>query len=62
MSAGRILVVEDEPALLLGLKDAFEDHGFTVLTASDGEKGLTLAVDSKPELILLDIMLPRVNG
>jgi DNA-binding response OmpR family regulator len=62
MSTGRILIVEDEPALLLGLKDAFEDHGFTVFTASDGEKGLTLAVDAKPELILLDIMLPRVNG
>ena len=62
MSAGRILIVEDEATLLLGLKDAFEDLGFTVLRAADGEKGLALAVDGKPDLILLDIMLPKVNG
>ena len=62
MSVGRILIVEDEVTLLLGLKDAFEDLGFTVLRAADGERGLALAVDGKPDLILLDIMLPKVNG
>jgi DNA-binding response OmpR family regulator len=62
MSAGRILIVEDEAPLLLGLKDAFEDLGFTVLSASDGARGLSLAVDGKPDLILLDVMLPKVNG
>ena len=59
---GRILIVEDEPAILLGLKDAFEDRGFSVLCAENGAKGVTLAVDGRPDLILLDIMLPKVNG
>jgi DNA-binding response OmpR family regulator len=62
VSAGRILIVEDEAALLLGLKDAFEDQGFVALCAGDGEKGLKLALEGKPDLILLDIMLPKVNG
>ena len=62
MSAGRLLIVEDEPSLMLGLKDAFEDLGFLVLSAADGQKGLTLALEGKPDLILLDIMLPKVNG
>ncbi len=62
MSAGRLLIVEDEPTLMLGLKDAFEDLGFLVLCAADGHKGLTLALEGKPDLILLDIMLPKVNG
>jgi len=62
MSAGRILIIEDEPALMLGLKDAFEDLGFQVACATDGQKGLSLAIDAKADLILLDIMLPKVNG
>jgi DNA-binding response OmpR family regulator len=62
MSGGRILIVEDEPALLRGLKDTFANKGYDVLTAQDGEKGLDLALQSNSDLILLDIMLPRVNG
>jgi two-component system, OmpR family, alkaline phosphatase synthesis response regulator PhoP len=62
MNAGRILIVEDEPALMRGLKDSFASHGFEVLCAMDGEAGLRLALDGNPELILLDIMLPKVNG
>jgi DNA-binding response OmpR family regulator len=62
MSAGRMLIVEDEAPLMLGLKDAFEDLGFLVLCAADGQKGLTLALEGKPDVILLDIMLPKVNG
>jgi len=57
-----ILIVEDEPAMLRGLKDNFQFEGYRVLTAADGEKGLELACDAKPDLILLDIMLPKVNG
>jgi len=57
-----ILIVEDEPALLRGLKDTFQSQGFEVTTAQDGEAGLVAAIDGHPELILLDIMLPRVNG
>jgi DNA-binding response OmpR family regulator len=62
MNSVRILIVEDEPALMRGLKDAFEDAGFHVLCAADGQKGLELAVDARPDLVLLDIMLPKVNG
>jgi DNA-binding response OmpR family regulator len=62
MSAGRILIIEDEPALMLGLKDAFEDQGFLVQCAADGQKGLVLATEGRTDLILLDIMLPKVNG
>jgi DNA-binding response OmpR family regulator len=62
LNRAKILIVEDEPALLRGLKDTFEAQGYEVLTAQDGEKGLDLALTSDPGLILLDIMLPRVNG
>lgn len=62
MSTARILIVEDEPALLRGLSDTFATKGFHVLTATDGASGLNLAVSKAPDLILLDIMLPRVNG
>jgi DNA-binding response OmpR family regulator len=58
----RILIIEDEPALLRGLQDTFVSKGFEVLTARDGGTGLDLALEKQPDLILLDIMLPRVNG
>lgn len=58
----RILIVEDEPALLRGLKDTFQSQGFDVTVAQDGEQGMERAFDANPDLILLDIMLPRVNG
>jgi len=57
-----ILVIEDDPSILLGLKKNLEFEGYTVLVAQDGEQGLEMAFDSKPDLILLDIMLPQVNG
>jgi DNA-binding response OmpR family regulator len=60
--SGRILIIEDEPALVRGLKDVFASKGFDVLTAQDGATGLDLALEKNPDLILLDIMLPRVNG
>lgn len=63
MSEGQhILIVEDDPALLRGLKDNFEQQRLRVSTATDGEQGLTAALDMKPDLIVLDIMLPRING
>ena len=54
--------MEDEPALLRGLKDTFAAKGYEVLAAQDGQTGLDLALSKQPDLILLDIMLPRVNG
>lgn len=62
MNGSRILIVEDDPALLRGLKDTFTAKGCTVDTASDGETGLELALTNQSDLILLDLMLPKVNG
>jgi len=57
-----VLIIEDDPTMLRGLKDNFEYKGYTVLTAVDGEDGLNTALNGKPDLILLDIMLPKING
>jgi DNA-binding response OmpR family regulator len=57
-----VLIVEDDPAMLRGLKDNFEMKGYYVLTAVDGRQGLETALKEKPALILLDIMLPEING
>lgn len=62
MTTPAILIVEDDAALLRGLKDNFLAHGYRVDTAVDGRQGLDTAVDRAPDLILLDIMLPKVNG
>ncbi|MBZ5497340.1 MAG: response regulator transcription factor [Acidobacteriia bacterium] len=58
----RILVIEDEAPMRTVLRDILEAEGFRVLTAADGESGLESAVNEKPDLILLDIMLPRLDG
>jgi DNA-binding response OmpR family regulator len=58
----RILVVEDERAILMGLKDNLEMEGYEVLTAVDGDTGLKLALQEDPDLIVLDIMLPKMDG
>jgi DNA-binding response OmpR family regulator len=57
-----VLIVEDDATMLRGLKDNFEFQGYCVLTAADGEEGLSIAIDKKPDLIILDIMLPKING
>jgi len=57
-----ILVIEDEPHIALGLKDALEFEGFRVLTAPNGREGVQLARIEKPNAVLLDLMLPDVNG
>jgi DNA-binding response OmpR family regulator len=57
-----VLIIEDDPTMLIGLKDNFEFKGYKVLTAADGEKGLKAALNAKPDLIILDIMLPKING
>ena len=57
-----ILIVEDDATMLRGLKDNFEFKGYRVLTAADGEEGLDAALGQKPDLIVLDIMLPKING
>ena len=58
----RILVVEDDRAILSGLERNLRFEGYEVMTATDGEQGLRLAQEKAPDLIILDIMLPRSNG
>ncbi len=57
-----ILIIEDETGILMSLKDEFELQGYVVHTAEDGERGLKLARERKPDLIILDIMLPVLDG
>ena len=58
----KVLIIEDEPDMVLGLKDNFEFEGYEVLTASDGQTGLERARTQKPDLLILDIMLPKLSG
>jgi DNA-binding response OmpR family regulator len=62
MDSPAVLIVEDDPALLRGLKDNFENQGFQVRVARDGREGLSAALALPPDLVVLDIMLPRMNG
>ena len=57
-----ILVVEDESALQKAMSDVLTQEGFEVVSALDGEAGLRLAQEKKPNLILLDLILPTMNG
>jgi DNA-binding response OmpR family regulator len=61
-SARRVLVVEDDPSITLGLRINLEAEGYDVLTAADGEEGLAMARASEPDVIILDVMLPKMNG
>jgi DNA-binding response OmpR family regulator len=58
----RILIVEDEPDMVLGLKDNFEFEGYEVITATDGESGLERARSQKPDLIVLDVWRPTLGA
>jgi len=58
----KILLVEDDEGFLLILKESFEDTEFFVITAKDGEEGFLKAKNESPDLILLDIMLPKIDG
>src|SRR5437016_12465999 len=58
----KILIVEDEPNMVSGLRDKFEFEGYEVITASDGVAGLQRALSDSPDLVLLDVMMPRMSG
>jgi DNA-binding response OmpR family regulator len=58
----KILIIEDESDFVLGLEDAFSFEGYEVSSAETGEKGIGLAADIHPDLIILDLMLPGMNG
>ena len=58
----RILLIEDEPSLIFTLRDTLENEGYTVIVCEDGEEAVGLAQENKPDIIILDIMLPGKNG
>ena len=62
MSGVKVLVVDDDPVILELLRINFEIEGFEVLRASDGEEGLRRARDEAPDVVLCDIMMPRLDG
>jgi CheY-like chemotaxis protein len=62
MPAAKVLVVDDDPVIQKLLKVNFEMEGYTVLSAADGAEGLDQARAGAPDVIILDIMMPRMNG
>jgi two-component system alkaline phosphatase synthesis response regulator PhoP len=58
----KILIVEDEPNMVSGLRDNFEFEGYEVITAPDGVAGLDRALRESPDLVVLDVMMPRMSG
>jgi DNA-binding response OmpR family regulator len=62
LSNKRVLIAEDEPAMRNALADKFSREGCVVMKADNGKVALDLAVKEKPDIILLDILMPRMNG
>ena len=58
----KVLVIEDELNLCKSIEEILSAEGYTVVTASDGEEGLRLAVSETPDLVLLDLILPKKDG
>jgi DNA-binding response OmpR family regulator len=57
-----VLIIEDDPSILSGLSDNLKCEGYDVITATDGETGYRMALDKKPDLLILDLMLPQMGG
>jgi DNA-binding response OmpR family regulator len=62
LAMSRILIIEDETPMRTALADVLAGEGYRPLTAPDGEEGLRKAVEEKPDLVLLDIMMPKLDG
>jgi DNA-binding response OmpR family regulator len=58
----RVLIIEDDPAILRGLADSLKRESYEVLTAADGETGYRLVKEKHPDLLILDLMLPKLSG
>lgn len=58
----KVLIVEDDDAMAVALKDGFAFEGFTVQHARDGAEGLKLATETRPDIVILDVMLPKMSG
>ena len=57
-----VLLVEDELTLAMIIKDTLEENGFTIHTASDGEEGLHLFFELRPDVLVADVMMPKMDG
>lgn len=57
-----VLIVDDSPTQAHALRTALERHGFDIATAGDGHEGVRLAVELQPDLILMDVIMPQLNG
>lgn len=57
-----VLVVDDEPSIVQFIGAALEDEGFDVSTAADGRRAVEMVTEDRPDLVVLDMMLPRLNG
>ena len=62
MSKGRVVIVEDEPHIVLSLEFLLQREGYDTTSAADGEEGLALVKRLRPDVVLLDIMMPKRNG
>lgn len=60
--AAKILVVDDSPTQLSMIRAPFEKNGYTVFTATDGEEALSQVEEQKPDLVVLDVIMPKLNG
>ena len=58
----RILIVEDDPALAKALSDKFAREGLDVLQAKNGEEGILMAIEQHPHILLLDLLMPKMDG
>jgi two-component system alkaline phosphatase synthesis response regulator PhoP len=61
-AGARILVIEDDPDMVMGLRDNLQFEGYQVTAAASGEEGLRAALKEEPQVILLDVMLPGIDG
>ncbi len=59
---GKILLIDDDPFFLKVLSDAFQETGFLVFTANDGIEGVKAFIDSSPEVVISDLIMPRMGG
>lgn len=62
MNRKKILVVDDSPTAIMWQRMILEDEAYDVLTAGDGAEGVRVARESRPDLVLLDVVMPRMNG
>ncbi len=61
-NAKKILIIEDEPPMRDAISDTLKQHAFSVLTSDNGKDGLSVALSNHPDLILLDIFMPKMDG